>query len=172
MIKKTSSDVFSIMEKKSVMGYVVEVLETSTIVRTQEKINKIKEEILSWPLGVIETGVLQKHLQNILDEEEVILVIFKKIKKNGKIGCRKEFKKGFSYYIGRDPESLSKVYVHWNEEKKFLLKNIECLKSEAFWVEKQIIDLTPNVSFVNIALFNSLEKGVLEGEIFLYIGYK
>ena len=172
MVEKTSNDVFHLIEERGAIGTVLEALKTSSVPRTKENYLLAKERLLAYPSGVTSIDVLQKYLEQALEREELVLVLFRKMKKNGKIGHRKEFKKGFCYYIGMDPGNLTKVYFHWKEEKKFLLKNIASLKSKSFWmdVDHHVINCGFRVFCMNISLFNP-EKTVLEAEISLYAGY-
>jgi len=165
-------DVFDLMEKRSAIGVALEILNTSPAVRSKEKYQEVEKKIAVVPVGTITSDDLQAYIKDILEYEEVILVIFRKLTTNEKVGHKehKEFKKGLSYYISRDTGKYYKVYVHWQEEKKFLLENIACLNSPSFIVEKQTFNYIPNVSSCNISLYN--EKMVYIAECTLYFGYK
>ncbi len=171
MLKKSSKNVFSRIKEKGAMGVVQDVLATSKSSRTMEHYQQTKKQLLLFPSGEVTIATF-KQLEEVLDNEEVILVVFSKNKTNGKVGHQKEFQEGFCYYVGTNPEKLSKVYVHWNEEKKFLLQNIACLNSKLFFVAKHINECIPGIFCLTISLFNSEKKTVMEAEISLYIGYK
>ena len=171
MVEKTTKQVISLIEERGAMGLAIEILKTSPVIRNKENYQRLKEKMLLFPSGIIGTTELQQLLEQLLAPEEMMFVTFKKIKKNGKIGHKKEYGKGFCYYIGTNPDKLSKVYVHWKEEKKFLFKNIACLKNNLFWVEKSSITCILNVFCLSIFLFNPEKKKMLEGEISLYVGY-
>ncbi|EKD25462.1 MAG: hypothetical protein ACD_80C00048G0007 [uncultured bacterium (gcode 4)] len=176
MTEKTSGDMFSLIQTRGAMGAVLEVLRASSIPRTKANYERIKAKLLSFPTDMVDVRIFQEHLQEVLEEEEAIIVLFKKNKgtkneKTEKIGYKKEFQKGLSYYIGTNHAALSKIYVHWNEDKKFLFDNIDCLKKQGFWVKQNGNDCIPNVFCLTIFLYNPEDKKIMEGEISIYIGY-
>lgn len=163
--------VIQIFQQRGAMGLVKEVLDRSETTRTKanhERIKKILSDI--FPSGKMRRDVFQQNLEQVLYEEETILVVFRKEKKNTKFGHKKVFNQGFSYYIGYDIGNLSKVYIHWKEEKKFLLNNVQGLETDAFSIEAQGINIG-NIFWLNIILHDSDSKKKL-GEISLYVGYK
>ena len=172
MTYKSSREVFDLFEQRGVMGVVQETLRNATTIRTKENYERITKNMLGlFSSGLITGNLLQQHLEQILYEEEIVLVIFKKYKKNEKTrGTTKMFKQGFSYYIEPDDYNKIKVYLHWKEEKENLLKNIKGLKRESFWVEVRNIEIA-NVLWFNLHLFNAVENTIFEAEISLYIGY-
>ena len=168
MRNKKSKEIFEIMEKRSIVGVVLEALKDKSITRTKEKYEEIKTYLSALDEGMIDTEVFQQ-LEKILYSDEIILVIFKKIKRNGKVGCRKEFTKGFYYYIGIDADELSKIYVHWDEDKKYLLKNIHCLKVPTLSAKKQMFPFAENICSFSISLYDK-EKQLL-ADLCMYVGY-
>ncbi len=169
MKDKKSREVFEIMEKRSIVGVVIEAIKNTSIPRTKKRYKEIQSHLSSLNEGIMDAEAFQKYLEEILDYDEVILVTFKKIKRNGKVGCRKEFKKGFYYYIGIDADELSKVYVHWDEEKKYLLKNIHCLKVNILSIKKQMFCFAENICSFSISLYD--EDKQLLADITIYAGY-
>jgi hypothetical protein len=196
--KKTKDEIISLIEKRGAMGLLVETLGDHSIPRTKVNYERIKGNLLSLPTGLVESDVFKNHLTSVLGEEELILVGFQKEKANGKIGHRKEFEEGFFYYIGEDETDLKKMYLHWGEEKKFLLENIDCLESDLFQIETNINDHVPKTFCIDILLYkvqksnqteevqqdekiDQTEKSdqteeaqkekILQAEISLYIGY-
>lgn len=169
MVEK--QQVVSFLEERGAMGTVLEVLTSSSVERTHEKYEKIRQKLLSYPSGEVEVDVLNQYLEEVLHEEEVVLVLFKKAKRNGKIGQKKEFDRGYSYYVGRDPENLSKIYIHWGRDKKFLLQNINTLNKKFFFIDKSGIDCMSNIFFLNISLCALENKKIMYAEISIYIGY-
>lgn len=171
MIEKSSEEVFQVMERRSAMGFVMDVLAaTGSVERKEKEVLIIKEKLLIIPEGMIEKETFCKHLEGVLPYEETIMVIFKKHKHNGKVGQKKEFSKGFYYYIGTDKKKLTKVYAHWKEDKQFLLQNISSLSGESFWVTKYIIDCVDDVVCVNFTLSHP-ENQESKSEVSIYIGY-
>ncbi len=171
MIERSSNEVFQTMERRSAMGFVMDVLATTgSIERKEKNVLMIKEKLLIIPEGMIEKEVLCKHLEDVLLYEETIMVIFKKHKHNGKVGHKKEFSKGFYYYIGTDQKNLTKVYAHWKEDKQFLLQNIFSLSGQSFWVTKYIIDCIDNVVCINFSLSHP-DNQESKAEVSVYIGY-
>ena len=126
------SEMFTLIEKKGGVGAVIEILDTSEIVRVKENYNRIKEQLLSISPGKIDVSELKVILKQLLKENEVVFVTFLKKKNNGKVGRKKEYSKGFFYYIGENVKHLSKMYIHWDEEKEVLLGNISGLKEKSF----------------------------------------
>ncbi len=168
-MRKTSQEVFQTMETRSVAGVVLDALNEASVERTQENYEKIKDAFLAFPCGEVSVEQVQEKLSLFLEKNEVILTTFRKVKKNGKVGKRKEFSKGFYYYIGQDREKLSKIYVHWEEEKRFTLDNIVCLNVPILFVEKQTIQLMKNSCGIFLS-FSTPEK-VLLAELCIYVGY-
>jgi hypothetical protein len=109
-------------------------------------------------------------LEDILPHEETIMALFKKGKRNGKVGNHGEFPKGFFYYIGTDPHNLIKVYAHWKEDKQFLLQNITGLSDQKFWMNRHVIDCIENVVCVNFSLSDH-ESKKQKADVSIYIGY-
>jgi len=169
MKDKKSREVFEIMEKRSIVGVVIEAIKNTSIPRTKKRYKEIQSHLSSLNEGIMDAEAFQKYLEEILDYDEVILVTFKKIKRNGKMGCRKEFAKGFYYYIGRDADELSKVYIHWDEDKKYLLKNIHCLKVNTLSIRKQVFYFSENIFSLSISLYN--EEKELLADLCLYVGF-
>jgi hypothetical protein len=169
MKDKKSKEVFEMMEKISIVGVVLEAIKNTSISRTKGKYQEIQNHLSSLNEGVMGSEEFQQEIEKILHYHEVILVTFKKIKRNGKVGCRKEFVKGFYYYIGRDADELSKIYVHWDEDKKFLLKNVHCLKAESFLIKKQMFNFTKNVFSVLFSLYD--QENQLLANLCIYVGF-
>ena len=111
MVNKSSRNVVDLFHKSGVRGVVLDTLNNFETSRTKKNYQRIKEKFFLFPLGIVHIDVLQRHLEEILDEEEMILVLFRKKKKNGKTGHKKEFQKGFYYYIGRNTENLFKTLL-------------------------------------------------------------
>ena len=172
MIDKSSSskEVSQAVERKSAMGFVMDVIATGTIQRREKNFLVLKEKLLAIPEGIVEKDVLCKYLEEILPYEETIMALFKKNKQNGKVGNKGEFPKGFYYYIGTEPKNLIKVYAHWKEDKQFLLQNITGLSDQIYWVDRYVIDCIENVVCVNFSL-SDYESKKQKSEVSIYIGY-
>ncbi len=176
MMELTSEQIFELLEKYSVMGFVSGVLSNTikvtdnAVPRQEEQYLKIKEHLKALPEGEIEKDALCDQIEEILSHDETVMVLFKKDKHNGKVGVRKTFPKGCCYYIGTDPKHLTKVYIHWKEEKMFLLQNIRSLKSKNLMVSKFAIDIIENVFCMNISM-QGADSPEERAEINIYIGY-
>lgn len=170
MTEEKVGSVIELIEKRGIMGAVLEILHDSTVPRTGENYQEIKNNLLSFPSGEIATDVFQQQLAVLLDKDEVVLVVFSKKKHNGKIGRKREFQNGFYYYVGHDKLKLSKFYAHWGEEKKFLIQNVACLNESILQVDHYGINIVSNVFCLNISLYDS-DKETINAEISIYIGY-
>lgn len=188
MINRTAQEVFKFFKANGLMGLVSEILNNPSTTRTEENYNQLKDELLSFPSGIMDAGAIQECLKKLLNRNELIFVLFRKDKeKKEKIGDKKKkekledeekedeikhkiFKQGFYRYVQTGDNTFDKIYVHWHDEKGFVLENITSLKNGLFQVEKNVFDHVPRIFCLNIRLYNPEEKN-LEAEISLYIGY-
>lgn len=168
-MSEASQEVFQTMDKLSIVGVVLEKIEASTIT-TKKNYEELRKKAFTFPSGNIGVDNLEVILKDFIDQEEVIVVTFRKVKNNGKIGHKKDFNKGFAYYVGIDPNKLSKIYVHWEEEKQFLLKNLRCLRKTTFIVDSQLVKFTQNMCCLDICL--SVDSGESIADISICLGYK
>lgn len=164
---KTSEEVFKIVDKVSIVGFVLECLKTHSDTE-KERYEKLKSTVFQ--TGVRSSEDLQKQVKMFVDQKETVVVAFSKKKSNAKVGCTKQFNKGFAYYVGENPTNLVKHYVHWQEEKKFLLGNIKCLNADVFFVETLLVNYATNLSVLHVSLSTSVDKELL-GEFSLYFGH-
>ena len=163
---KTSEEVFKIVNKVSIVGFVLECLKTHSDTE-KERYEELKSTLFQ--TGLCSSDDLQKQVKMFVDQKETVVVAFSKKKSNAKVGCTKQFKKGFAYYVGGNPKNLVKHYVHWDEEKQFLLGNIQCLNADIFFVEVLPVNYATNLSVLHVSL-SSVDKELL-GEFSLYLGY-
>ncbi len=172
MTDENHVDVFAIIEQSGSIGLAMKLLQDSTVTTTKKNYLDVKNLLLEFPEGRVDAVTIKQYLEQVLDKEELIFVLFKKTKRNGKVGHKKGFKKGFSFYIGVDPNCLFKLYAHWHEEKRFLLDNIDGLGNQVFYITTSAIDCIPDIFSLDIHLFNQDEKTLLEAKICLCAGYK
>lgn len=169
MVNLTSKEVANRIDRMSVVGFVLDLLQKDVVLQNPEHYQEIKEIFHAIPQDVpITREECKEYLRKIIHYEECIVVSFKKKKDNGKFGHRKEYKQGFFYYIGNCKKSLEKIYLHWGEEKVFLLNNIDSLRVDVIQVKKLLAEYLSYVCVLNLTLMNN---SCLLGDIAIYIGY-
>lgn len=167
MVEFNGEQVYALLEQRGAAGLALEVLGTSSTLRTKENYEKVKKTLETSQKFPTAQSLID-WLETMLEYEEVMFVTFRKTKCNGKTGHKRMYSQGLFYYVGRDPDHLSKVYVHFATQKAFLLDSIQRLKISELSIKHAAVNCLPNISIYSFDLFEGSKHCA---EIALYIGY-
>jgi hypothetical protein len=168
--KKEKVNMFEIIQSKSIVGVALLLLEEE-IVRTNDNMREIIADISVFDNIKIDVLSLESMFDDIVLRNEVLVTNFTKKKSGGTSKEPKHYKSGFHYYIGKTQSELSKTYVHWGEEKKYVVENIVSLRKKELIIDRQIISISQNLSNIYVSFRDPDTKEYL-ADMNMYVGCK
>jgi hypothetical protein len=168
--KKEKVNMFEIIQSKSIVGVAFLLLEEE-VVRKRNNISEIIADIGAFNNTKIDMLGLESMFDDMVLHNEILVINFTKKKSGGTSKEPKHYKNGLYYYIGKTPSELSKTYVHWGDEKKYVVENIVSLRKKVLILDCQIINISQNLLNIYILIRDPDTKEYL-ADMNLYLGCK